>query len=606
MDRIELLVPKTTPVDALAQDVYNIIDKVPDNRETPQMRYCRELVTTCLDNKSDLIDLLSKHPKWDKENYRIHFDVDYTRASDDDEASRNLMAMLSGVLRYFLRQIAKARDIYERNKTYIPDRIYRNVCYSYWVPWVGYCQRDYNPLDPDWNFYAPAPLIGLCAEDILNFRNWTDFGILTQDVCKGTRERHLDLPELAVLVGVLTNDLYFNIKRDFCNTGGITQSVVDEVKSFFPDAHITEGTKCTRAILKLLRQYGFEKLPAAVKHDALAYYSQYADNMSPLTITRHTVLSVNPVDFLLMSNGNSWKSCHYVWHKDDSNGCYRAGCESYAYDEVTMILYTVEGGTPSEELTFAPKQTRQLYFWNGSVLIGSRTYPQDTSVKSAEATRDRQLVEGIIAECLGVPNLWRKVSADDITFNSRGYHYPDYDYFEFTAHELSYDTAPHCYEFTIGSDDTICVCCGEYLDDSGYPVCTACAGAGKGQCENCGDYFDEDELTYVNGGGNWCQGCRDDYAFWCERCQEYYAENSYDHEWVHNGRYIEEVYCENCVESSIDWNEIVQCEDDAEYWNSDLAQEWTDPETGEVKYYSPNFDLSELEPLETIEEEEAA
>lgn len=448
----------------LAEQVKTIIDS--ESPVPAQLIYCKELVRDCLKNKQPLIDVLSKHPNWDEENFRVHFDADYTRNYDFAEAKKAL----------------------KRLGAYIEDL--------------------------------------RCTEH----------------------------EEISDELYVLGERFFYNYPELFTTPEGILGGIADSVRSYrfsdgelhLSEAHIKEGQKCTRAVMGLLRQYGFNDLRPEYQHNILQTYSEYADAMCPIKIKRHTVLSVNPVDFLLMSEGNSWDSCHRIY---EGWGCYSGGCESYAYDSSTMIMYTVGADVDEDSITWAGKVTRQLYFYNGYVLVGSRVYPQRMDGINSVYEEHRLIAEKIMADALGVPNIWKKTEwRDDTPFSSN--HYPDYKYNNYPAYVPSVvDTEAEDFsnEIRIGTpnENTICVCCGNHIDYHEYPVCSSCAD-NRGEeyyCEICREYYydgDREEHYYDYGGYSVCDYCWEDYFRRCVDCDEYfYSEDM---------TYIEDVgyVCEDC------------------------------------------------------------
>lgn len=486
--------------------------------------YCEQMVNECLAGKSDLIALLSKHPCWDAENYRVHFDADYERQKDIDAAAKHL---------------SKIGDI-------LMDR--------------------------------------------------TD------------------------------GDLY-QLGRMFCYTQGmfcvpIQEDTVEYVRNRLGgDAHIHEGSKPTKAVMKLLRQYGFDDLNDDLKHEILRAYSLYADALSPTIIKRHTVISVNPVDFIRMSDGNSWQSCHKIPDcnvdpvDDEGFGCYAGGCLSYAYDHQTMIMYTVSGEVDNDDLTMAEKTTRQVYFWNGTMLLGSRLYPQDMDGNSIEYQSHRAIAEKVIAECLGVPNVWRKV--EEYHTYSEGLHYRDYEYANYPAFEPSLTEHGEYYNnrFEIGEYEGYytCVVCGTHgIYDHQFPVCGDCIGNGHFYCDCCGCYTDDGPEHYVDGEDvTVCQYHYDEYVEGCQECgTEYYTDCDHmtrvdsEDAWVcnacleayyHQSEYSDEWFRENNMTEleGVGWvaNDEVENYAHAEDRDHDLylliddLNEYVDPDTGEVKYY---------------------
>lgn len=446
---------------------------------------CLKFAKEALANKAGLIELLKKHPNWDDKEKRIRLTTTESRVADPDLA-RSLLSELSYVL------LCTTDDIARIGK--------------------------------------------LGAENAAALR---DLGSMLSE---------------------------YGVRREFVSRTQVSAQLVAYVKSRLPQAYIHEGTKCTKALIRLLRQFG---VPAVRYPDSLqeedsylykvmetewrariaSFYTQYADAMNPLELKRQVLISVNPADFLGMSIGNSWNSCHDI----RNSGGWQAGCSSYAYDKQTIIMYTVEANTPEDEITKASKLSRQLIFWNGSVLFPCRIYPQCTDGDSEVYAQFRQIIEEVMATCLGVPNLWKKVcdnAGEDCSFISEGRQYKDYSSssYSFRVYAPS-EWDRHDLSFHIGSDDAICLSCGDYLTDDGAVVCDSCMGA-RHSCARCGDYYDEDDMTYIDG-EYVCEYCRDNYYTYCDHCGEYH-DSDYTYEvyvrsrWG-NRREYSEYWCEDCV-----------------------------------------------------------
>ena len=109
--------------------------------------------------------------------------------------------------------------------------------------------------------------------------------------------------------------------------------VINTVFKEYPigDDHKIDATKFTDGHEEGDRNYlSYNKL-----------FAKAADDTNPLKIKRITVLSVNICDFLLMSNGNSWSSCHFINRSGAYQGCYKAGTLSYSNDGTSMCFYTL-------------------------------------------------------------------------------------------------------------------------------------------------------------------------------------------------------------------------------------------------------------------------
>lgn len=160
------------------------------------------------------------------------------------------------------------------------------------------------------------------------------------------------------------------------------------------------------------------------------FFAKVADDTNPLKIKRITVLSANICDYLLASNGNSWSSCHFINSDGAYRGCYKAGTLSYANDETSMVFYTLSSEYGGCEWFMQPKITRQMFFYENGNLLQSRLYPKDSSTISEDYEDYRAVVQDIMSSCLGVPNLWKKLSCSewsDIETPDNTFHYRDYE-----------------------------------------------------------------------------------------------------------------------------------------------------------------------------------
>lgn len=109
------------------------------------------------------------------------------------------------------------------------------------------------------------------------------------------------------------------------------QFVTKEIKERYEavGVHMTVGAKYSRELNKIFVDMGLDKYPN-YNHD----FAVIADAVNPLKNTQVAILSVNPCDFLKMSYGEGWDSCHHVGH----HGCYHAGTQSYIMDSSSMIF----------------------------------------------------------------------------------------------------------------------------------------------------------------------------------------------------------------------------------------------------------------------------
>ena len=317
------------------------------------------------------------------------------------------------------------------------------------------------------------------------------------------------------------------------------------IKECYPDIKgISAGQKTSRAVKKICTLIGVTPYSDFEKR-----YAQYSDAINPLDVVRHTILSINPVDYLLSSNGNSWSSCHTL-DKNNPNGfsgCHCSGTMSYLLDGTTMVYYQVDKEYDGNDLEFEPKIIRQLFHYKDGILVQGRLYPQCNDGKNSLYTPIRAQLQKIIADCLVAPNLWRKkggTSACCSVINSEGTHYRDYTYQNECSVSRIVKMIPKGRvdnrHMTVGHD-IYCVKCGDWHDMESTLLCEDCYDnygySGSRRCCNCGDRYDEDEMYCIN--GEWyCSSC----STYCDHCNERVPNSS-----IHYYRGLDMDICDDCV-----------------------------------------------------------
>ena len=180
------------------------------------------------------------------------------------------------------------------------------------------------------------------------------------------------------------------------------------------------GQKVSRLVRKLFTALGVD---LDREQECRRLYTRYADAVNPLSTVRPFAFSVNPADYLLMSNGNSWTSCH-----DIEDGSYRTGTLSYMNDAVSVVSFTVQERLGNTPLSRIPKVTRQMYHVDpsGEAFIQARLYPVGYS--QAEFRKWRGVVHKILAEAYGFDNKWGKPmrNLEEFMVQEDNTHYPDY------------------------------------------------------------------------------------------------------------------------------------------------------------------------------------
>ena len=345
----------------------------------------------------------------------------------------------------------------------------------------------------------------------------------------------------------------------------------------FNELKFHAGQKTSRVVNKICQYLGIDKVEGYNRE-----FAKYADSLSPLTIKRHTVLSINPLDYLTMSFGNSWASCHTIDKTNRRNmpnnysGCYSSGTISYMLDHSSMVLYTIDAEYDGNEYWSEPKINRQMFHYGEEKLIQGRLYPQDNDRDSEGYRPYRNIVQQIISEIYGFPNLWalkKGTNAISPYVVSYGTHYRDYtNYNNCTIStvkgsenlaKVQIGASPicvNCGDRHMTSDNINCckngyVCadcgCSIHEDDvvwiNGDPYCRGCVH----YCEYCEEYHRGRE-TYIRNYGYVCSYCRDEHFFRCYECNE----------WIHEdtANYVQgedEYVCDYCL--SRHYHECAEC-----------------------------------------------
>lgn len=327
--------------------------------------------------------------------------------------------------------------------------------------------------------------------------------------------------------------------------------------------HIAKGMKPSRAINKFFTETGISRISDYEKE-----FAKLSDYLTSNSIRRRITLSVNPMDFLRMSEGNSWKSCHLV----RDHGCYSNGVFSYMMDEQSMVLSLLD--PTNEEPTYLQKKINRMMFFlneNGDILQ-SRLYPQ-VRIPAIEDFL-ANWVNTQIAECLDIENLYRVAVTDTACINyvdSCGSHYRDYGCHDFGQRIWTHNgDSPN--QFYIGHE-SYCVKCGDVNSRNGEIICCDCEhSSGRDsnlcfgiayRCPNCRDLFMyKSSAKFNEADGRYylkyytCKDCGKiffDKHIYCEECRENHPEIKICRECgqpiIGDATEIDgEFYCEDCVD----------------------------------------------------------
>ncbi len=378
---------------------------------------------------------------------------------------------------------------------------------------------------------------------------------------------------------------------DYITGRTISEETAKHLEQIIPQIHPHTGEKSSRVINRICTYLGYHKHPEYNRE-----FAKFADGLSPITIKRHTVLSINPLDYLTMSFGNSWASCHTIDKENrrgmpnSYSGQYSSGTVSYMLDGSSMVFYTVDSAYDGNDYWTQPKINRQMFHYGEDKLVQGRLYPQDNDDNGEAYTPYRNIVQSIMATIFDFPNLWnlkKGHEAAKLYIQTRGTHYADYCYYNNCSlsrikdreNENSFYVGANPICVTCGnthsvSDNISCCNSGSICEDCGCRIydeedeywvgdscyCRDCVT----WCEVCDEYHRNDDTTYIDHENRYvCNSCLDRHYTYCDCCEEYYYnEDTY---------YIEgtgEDVCYNCREAN-----YVRCDDCGEWFRPDQLHE---------------------------------
>lgn len=494
--------------DAQKEKLVNSISKL---MEEYDHKYTREGITTFLNewerNKGELINLFRKHPKWDENNLAIIFSHDFERGIDV-----NQITLFCRWLKEQLKEWARTNEIKHEGKTLSDWQEYRDIIRN-----LAHSLRRLEDEEIPFN----VKIEGKEFSDFATIKAYVrELDAIVDKLsitsyCLYIGYESFPLEEEKFKFGANATaaiDIIENI-----TSSNLEKREADELNNLFPNLRATEGQKTSRMVSKLGKILGFDTIkdirPNGRDYGWNREFAIYADSINPLKINRHTVVSINPLDYFTMSFGHNWASCHTIdatnkRHASNSyHGMYMSGDMSYALDSVSLIFYTVDAKFKGEEFWKEDKMQRCVFCIGKEKFCQSRVYPdgRDGGDKGL-ATQFRNIVQMIISELWEVPNLWKTEKGAEVCSNytySYGTHYRDY---------IEYDDGVMC--FLKGSENTtpieighdpICLECGREYDEAGQLNCNDCRN--KVLCDHCGDEVDNDDVIWING-----------YAFCCEEC----------------------------------------------------------------------------------------
>lgn len=238
--------------------------------------------------------------------------------------------------------------------------------------------------------------------------------------------------------------------RIYKNGVYLNDDIADRFERCAPGFKYHPGAKVTRFYRNVMDAIKVGE----VYSDYEKTFAVLSDAASPAERKRTLVLSLNVLDFLTMSNGNSWTSCHNV----EKRGCYHGGTLSYALDETTAILYTLDPDVDTTQRIWnIPKINRQLFMFGDDFVVESRLYPEPDEGVTVPQLALRAVHHKFIKEFYSkimdkkFIEYSNPYSAIYERVRSSGLHYRDYEYERYRCGAMHSDSDDNSERITIGA-----------------------------------------------------------------------------------------------------------------------------------------------------------
>ena len=532
-----------------------------DNDYDYKKNVVEDIIAKSKTAKAELIGKLRKMPGWNEEAQAVIFDTDIIRHVDYDTVYE-VMCWFEEKMKegfeeiktpFTRREVSNALSrLVDRKNAYVT---LNNQLHQYYEE-LKICNDEIARFEEIWNYMeTKTSTFGtkmISMEDYTNFQNFHT-----------------------------ANRILYNFLKE--GNTVLDGNMANEINELFPTISVANGLKVSKAygrILKALKLNTIVDMQPKHNGELKDYgynyqFARFGDAVNPIHVPRYVVLSVNFVDFLYMSNGNSWGSCHTIINGGawGYRGEYSSGTISYALDPHSMIFYTVDKNYDGDEFCIEPKMQRVVFAYNKGVLYEGRVYPdgRDNGDQSY-AGQFRSIVQKLFADVEDRANLWKKQTEKrDYIQNLYGTAYHDWECYSDTNISTLKEMETDGVKVNINAEP-ICIYCGRTHD-----CCENinCCDSGV-VCNECGERGDEEDGWWLEGEFYCCQECVENAGYvWCSDVDQYvYRENC--HEDCYTGEYF---YRENEMVVTEDGNEYssaehaeddgYMCDSDGYWWPAD-------------------------------------
>lgn len=469
-------------------------------------------------NKGNVAEVLSRHSGWDPDILAVRLTEEYNTSVDKEKIGEFIE-----FLRERFTHWCKAREV-------------KFACMT-----LSELRREYDRLNAiDDRFY--------------NTHSVNGHRLGMDDYNKGKAIRRI-----ISCIGSHFENVLDERFADALNTYALEFFPIDAQGKKIVKARFSKGQKTSKAVSKFFALVGDEFVKYKDIQEKTWYdqsgnfhsrevdmgwnsqFAAYGDAINPIKVKRYTFISVNPLDYLTMSFGNGWSSCHTIDHNNNRSnngghtyqGCYQSGTLSYMLDGSSIVMYTTKDDIDVTRPWEADKINRCMFHLGDEKFVQGRTYPDGRDNENNEeavtiASSFRNIFQRVISECWDVSNLWViKRNNDDYTV-SCGTHYRDYLCYSDTCTSLLKGST-NAAAVRIGHNP-ICPVCGEEHSNEESLHCgddhMCLRDENHVECARCGALIDIDEaIRDEDTGRYYCDyDCaNNDEVYYCENVGEWHS-----------------------------------------------------------------------------------
>ena len=212
-----------------------------------------------------------------------------------------------------------------------------------------------------------------------------DYSATIQNI-KSNYDRSLNNYETLEKVEMIKRSLE-EIRYNRNDSGRINDTTAERLNNILhlEKKKIIAGQKTSKVINRLLNM---------CQDNGVAYnklFTMLSDFLNPHDIPMYYVVSLNFLDYLRMSDGHSWASCHTTdkdntrHNSDHYSGAYCQGTLAYANDKVSYVTYLImANGADIKHPERSDKMYREMYHVDDdqNQIIQGRVYPQGNDGKT--------------------------------------------------------------------------------------------------------------------------------------------------------------------------------------------------------------------------------